>query len=57
MRADHAAAPARPSHVLEAPLYRPFALLALGVTLGVATPIGAITLYRFYAPAGPVPDI
>ncbi len=47
----------RPPDQLEDPLYRPFALLALLVTLAVATPIGAITLYRFYAPAGPVPPI
>ncbi|HSB73033.1 MAG TPA: hypothetical protein VLT62_27220 [Candidatus Methylomirabilis sp.] len=40
---------------LEAPLYRPFALLALGVTLGIATPIGAVALYRLYAPVGRVP--
>ncbi len=36
----------KPPSALEAPLYRPFALLALAVTLGVATPVGAITLYR-----------
>ncbi|MBI2371793.1 MAG: hypothetical protein HYV08_16450, partial [Deltaproteobacteria bacterium] len=42
---------------LEVPVYRPFALLALAVTVGVATPIGALTLFRLYAPAGPVPAI
>lgn len=46
-----------PPQTLEAPLYRPFALLALAVTLGVATPIGAVALYRLYAPAGHVPAI
>ena len=47
----------KPPDALEAPLYRLFALLALAVTLGVATPIGAIALYRLYAPAGAVPEI
>ena len=42
---------------LETPIYRPFALLAMAVTLGVATPIGAITLFRLFAPAGSVPAI
>ena len=45
------------SATLETPIYRPFALLALAVTLGVGTPIGAITLFRLFAPAGPVPTI
>jgi hypothetical protein len=46
-----------PPQALEAPLYRPFALLALVVTLGVATPIGTFALFRLYAPAGHVPAI
>jgi len=45
------------SATLETPIYRPFALLALAVTLGVATPIGAISLFRLFAPAGSVPVI
>lgn len=46
------------SATLEDPIYRPFALLALAVTLGVATPIGAISLFRLFAPAaGFVPAI
>jgi len=48
---------AKPPGTFDEPIYRPFALLALAVTVGVATPIGAITLYRLYWPAGPVPDI
>ncbi len=48
---------AKPAGSFESPIYRPFALLALAVTVGVATPTGAITLYRLYAPAGPVPAI
>ncbi|MBI2562077.1 MAG: hypothetical protein HYW08_06755 [candidate division NC10 bacterium] len=48
---------APPSASLEIPIYRPFALVALVVTLGLATPIGAIALYRLFAPAGPVPMI
>jgi hypothetical protein len=47
----------KPPSALEAPLYRPFALLALAVTLGVATPIGAVTLYWLYAEVGPAPEI
>ena len=47
----------KPPSALEAPLYRPFALLALGVTLGVATPIGAIALFNLYASAGAVPGV
>ncbi len=42
---------------LEAPLYRPLALLALIASLGVATPLGAIALYRLYASADPVPGV
>jgi hypothetical protein len=42
---------------LETPIYRPFALVALIVTLGVGTPIGTIALYRLFAPAGLVPMI
>lgn len=38
-------------------MYRPFALLALAVTLGVATPIGALTLYRLLAAPGPFPAV
>ncbi len=52
---ERGAAP--PSSSLEIPIYRPFALLALAATLGVATPIGAISLYRLFAAAGPVPTI
>ena len=48
---------AKPAGTFDDPVYRPFALLALAMTVGVATPIGAITLYRLYAPAGPVPTI
>lgn len=46
-----------PPASLETPIYRPFALLALAVTLSVATPLGAIALYRLFAPAGPVPAL
>lgn len=48
---------AKPAGTFDDPVYRPFALLALAVTVGLATPIGAITLYRLFAPAGPVPPI
>jgi hypothetical protein len=48
---------AKPAGTFDEPIYRPFALLALAITMGVATPIGAIALYRLYAPAGPVPGV
>ncbi len=38
-------------------MYRPFALLALAATLGVATPVGALTLYRLLAAPGPLPAV
>lgn len=47
----------KPPSTLDVPLYRPFALLALGVTLGVATPLGAVALYNLYASAGTVPAL
>lgn len=46
-----------PSAILETPIYRPFALVALAVTLVAATPIGAIALFRLFAEVGPVPAI
>lgn len=48
---------APPSASLETAIYRPFALVALAVTLGAATPIGAIMLFRLFAAAGPMPAI
>ncbi len=46
-----------PPATLETPIYRPFALVALAVTLVAATPIGAIALFRLFAEVGPVPAI
>ncbi len=44
-----------PPATLETPIYRPFALLALTVTLVAATPIGAISLFRLFVGIGPIP--
>lgn len=46
----------RPANAVtaEAPVYWPFALLAYGTTLAVATPLGIWTLARLYLLGGPV---
>ncbi|HWT79625.1 MAG TPA: hypothetical protein VN648_12640, partial [Candidatus Methylomirabilis sp.] len=46
-----------PPAILETPIYRPFALGALAVTLVGATPIGAIALFRLFAAIGFVSPI
>ena len=46
-----------PPATLETPIYRPFALVALAVTLVAATPIGAIALFRLFVGIGPIPAI
>jgi hypothetical protein len=45
----------RPPAVREPPVYRPFALIALGATLLVAAPLGTWMLVRLHWGGGPIP--